>query len=237
MPLGFEARDTDVMADEYRRRAPGQRAADAAEPESADVALPEHASAYFSPRPPPSSTSHQTIETEAIRLDPAIDPDTAVTQQMKVGGLSPPPWLGQPLPRSDAPTVLVPIVKARRRRQRVAGLAALVGVLAGIAYGVTRPISPRQPAAPAQQPPVSVLRTTARPAPVPPPVATQVEPRAAAQSAAPLASAAGETEKSTQPSTHPSPTSRVQVGTRRPRPSSSAPSAWLKSEPPKAWFK
>ena len=224
------------MADEYRRRAPGQRAPDAAEPDS-DVALPEHASAYFSPRPPPSSTSHQTIETEAIRLDPAIDPDTAVTQQMKVGGLQPPPWLGQPMPRSDAPTVLVPIVKARRRRQRVAGLAALVGVLAGIVYGVTRPISPRQPAASAQQPPVSVAHTTARPAPAPPPVATQVEPRTTEQTAAPLASAAVETEKSTQLSTHPSPTSRVQVGTRRPRPSSSAPSAWLKSEPPKAWFK
>jgi hypothetical protein len=34
------------------------------------VELPDHASAYYSPVPPPAITQHQTIETEAVRIDP-----------------------------------------------------------------------------------------------------------------------------------------------------------------------
>jgi len=230
------------MVDDHRRREPGQRGAEGETPASADtVALPEHASAYFSPRSPPTSTAHQTLETEAIRLDPAIDPDNAVTQQVRVEGLQPPPWLGQQPLRSDAPTVLVPLVRARRRRTRAlaAVVAALVGVVVGIGYGVTRPISPRQPADSASpavrlpEPPASRPAATSSAGGVETP--STAEPAIAAPGAS--AAAAPSSEKSTQLASHSSPIGRAQAATRRARPVSSAPSAWLKSEPPKAWFK
>ena len=52
------------------------------------VVLPEHASAYFSPRTPPSATEHRTIETDAVRLDPEIDIQRAKTRKVSV---APPP--------------------------------------------------------------------------------------------------------------------------------------------------
>ena len=231
-----------MMADDHRRRSPGQRGAEAGNPGNEDtVALPEHASAYFSPRSPPTSSAHPTVETEAIRLDPAIDPDNAVTRPLKVDGLSPPPWLGQPL-RSDAPTVLVPVVRARRRRKRamVGIAAAAVGILAGIVYGITRPISPRQSADFVSQPAHASAPETPRP------TADLVEPPAAAPEPSPTenpsdAPAASSStlpdEKSTQLVSRSSPNWRGQAATRPARPASSAPSAWLKSEPPKPWFK
>jgi len=130
------------MAEDDRRQSAGrehERGGSRAAQQDA-VVLPEHASAYFSPRPPPISTEHPTLETRPVRLDPAIDPDRAPTQRISVDGLQPPPWLGEPL-RSDAPTVLVPIVRARKRRQRLlAGIAAAaVGAAAGIFYGLRVP--------------------------------------------------------------------------------------------------
>ncbi len=227
------------MADDHRRLGPGQRGTEGPDPRASDtVALPEHASAYFSPRPPPTSTSHQTLETEAVRLDPAIDPDNAVTQPLNVDGLQPPPWLGERL-RSDAPTVLVPIVRARRRRRLVAGIvAAAIGVLAGVVYGVTRPLSPRQmgtsasPAVAAQPPAVT--------APAPSPTllaAPSTAPEAQTPAVAAPPPSAMIDEKTTQPATDLAPIVRVQAVARRAHPAPSAPSAWLKSEPPKAWFK
>ncbi|HVW25441.1 MAG TPA: hypothetical protein VHC69_08720 [Polyangiaceae bacterium] len=229
------------MADDHRRRGPGQRGAEAANPGNEEtVALPEHASAYFSPRSPPIASAHPTLETEAIRLDPAIDPDNAVTRPLKVDGLSPPPWLGQPL-RSDAPTVLVPVVRARRRRKRamVGIAAAAVGILAGIVYGVTRPISPRQPADFAPQPVHASAPETPRPTTdlVAPPAAAPEPSPAEEPSSAPAPSSATPDEKSTQLAPRSSPNWRAQAAPRRARPASSAPSAWLKSEPPKPWFK
>jgi hypothetical protein len=103
------------------------------------VVLPESASAYYSPRPIPAATSHATVETEAVRLDPSIDPTLASTHRVSVEGLDPPPWLATP-PRSDSPTVLVPVVRARRRKRRVVwGIgAAIVGAVLGIVFGLAR---------------------------------------------------------------------------------------------------
>jgi hypothetical protein len=201
--------------------------------------LPEHASAYFSPRQPPTSTSHQTLETEAVRLDPAIDPDNAVTQPLNVDGLQPPPWLGERL-RSDAPTVLVPLVRARRQRRRLiaAIIAAGVGVLGGVVYGVTRPLPPRQTASfapPASAASLAVAsttkassepKTTAPALPAPTPEATE-----------PVPAAEPSGENTTQPEVTSAPKRRAQAAARRVPAAGSSPSAWLKSEPPKAWFK
>jgi hypothetical protein len=243
-PLACEPRDIDVMADDHRRRGPGQRGPEGAALEGSEsVVLPEHASAYFSPRSPPTSTSHQTIETEAIRLDPAIDPDNAVTQPLNVDGLQPPPWLGERL-HSNSPTVLVPIVRARRRRRRLlAGiLAAAIGVLAGVVYGVTRPLSPRQTATSGALPeplpvPAAVSRTVkpdSDPSPLPTPTpAQQAAPSSLGAETPPTTSA----EKSTQPAVHSVPMGHEQAAGRRTHPAASSPSAWLKPEPPKAWFK
>jgi hypothetical protein len=122
------------MADEHRHQGPGQsekQGPGSGAPDS--VVLPEHSSAYFSPRSPPTTSVHQTIETEAVRLDPAIDPDNAVTQPLSVEGLKPPPWLGDRL-LANAPTVLIPVVRERRRKKRlIAGvIAAAIGAAAGV---------------------------------------------------------------------------------------------------------
>ncbi|HEX4335379.1 MAG TPA: hypothetical protein VH062_05665 [Polyangiaceae bacterium] len=230
------------MADDHRRRAPGQRGVEGLDPQMPEsVALPEHASAYFSPRSPPVSTSHQTIETEAVRLDPAIDPDNAVTQPLNVEGLKPPPWLGERL-RSDAPTVLVPIIRQRRRRRRLiaAIIAAAVGVLAGVVYGVTRPLSPRQTAGstsahvaatPAPEPDAVARDAPSLAAPAPPP---PDETASAIETPTPSPTSG---EKTTQPAATTAPTGHAQAVARPAHPAAGSPSAWLKSEPPKAWFK
>jgi hypothetical protein len=137
------------------------------------VVLPESASAYYSPRPLPMATSHITVETEAVRLDPSIDPTLASTHRVSVDGLEPPPWLAN-RPASDSPTVLVPVIRARRRRRRaVWGIfAALLGAALGVAFGLARgPWDDDAPAPPtAVSPPAhSVAATLAPSALVAPP--------------------------------------------------------------------
>jgi hypothetical protein len=200
--------------------------------------LPEHASAYFSPRSPPTTSAHQTIETEAVRLDPAIDPDNAVTQPLKIDGLQPPPWLGDRL-LSNAPTVLIPVVRERRRKKRlVAGvIAAAIGAAAGIVYGVSRP-SPRAAPSPVtlvspppnkgSEPPAH-LEPVAAPPSVPQPGPISAEP-------APVPPQSSAEFK--QLTARAVPSSRRSVAPRRAAPAASgAPSAWLKAEPPKVWVK
>jgi hypothetical protein len=51
------------------------------------VELPDHASAYYSPVPPPATTQHQTIETEAVRIEPQVDADFADTQRIQTHDL------------------------------------------------------------------------------------------------------------------------------------------------------
>jgi hypothetical protein len=200
--------------------------------------LPEHASAYFSPRSPPTNTAHQTIETEAVRLDPAIDPDNAVTQPLNVEGLKPPPWLGDRL-LSNAPTVLIPVVRERRRRKRlVAGiLAAAIGGLAGVVYGVSRPPPgvASSPVSPARGAPTL---GSERPALVEPPAPPGSSAKSGAQAADPAPAPTPSAAEFTQLAARAVPSSRRSVAGRRPAPAvSSSPSAWLKSEPPKVWVK
>jgi hypothetical protein len=233
-PIAGESREFHVMADDDRKRAPGQHEAQRSTSDPADVVLPEHASAYFSPHPPPTSSSNPTLETEAVRLDPAIDPDEAPTQPVKI--VEPPAWLGVPL-QSDAPTVLVPIVRARRRRRVFAALAAaLVGVAAGVVYGFSRPIpSARVTASPSLAGGSSVAAPTAG--------STLDFPTAAPPTAAPTPAAPEDEAPSvaSDPSSiatavRPVPTRPGQKG-RPTSAASGAPSAWFKSAPPKPWFK
>jgi hypothetical protein len=72
-----------------------------------EVVLPEHASAYYSPRPPPAATEHATIETAAIRLDPSIDVQHAETRRISVEALSPTLWFDAPN-SSDNPVAFSP---------------------------------------------------------------------------------------------------------------------------------
>jgi hypothetical protein len=222
------------MADDDRKRAPGQDAAQGSTSDPTEVALPEHASAYFSPRSPPSSASHPTLETEAIRLDPAIDPDEAPTQPVKI--IEAPAWLGVPL-QSDAPTVLVPIVQARRRRRRLlaAVAAALVGVAAGVVYGFTRPLPAVH--SPARQP--AVRSADAPPTQVPGIADEMGAPSEPVQTAAGADEGQPTSETPTLATgTRPVPTLHPASKVSRPAAGSpGAPSAWLKSEPPKPWFK
>jgi hypothetical protein len=127
------------MADEERANSAEIGEIGAVRAPGEEVVLPEHASAYCSPRLPPAVTAHSTIETASVRLDPAIDPTLAVTERLNVDGLEPPPWLVSGA-RSDAPTVLLPIVRARRRGRRlIAALTATgIGAAIGVAVGLTR---------------------------------------------------------------------------------------------------
>jgi hypothetical protein len=236
------------MADDDRQRGSGQLGVDGSRPATLaspeGVVLPEHASAYFSPRPPPVATAHQTIETDAVRLDPAIDPDNAVTRPLVVDGLQPPPWLSERV-RSNAKTVLVPIVRARKRRRRlvVGVIAAAIGGAAGVVYGFSRPLPPRDssitPGAPAQAAPTPMPMPTLGSAgprteatnPAPP-----TEEPATVASAPPPAHSVAIAEK-TQPVPRSVPMGRRSAVPRGVGQASSAPSAWFKSEPPKPWFK
>jgi hypothetical protein len=114
-----------------------------------------------------------------------------------------------------------------------------VGVLVGVGYGVTRPISPRQTAdfEPPQVHASAPAATRPAAAPVEEPPAALDTAAAGSPTEAVPPSPSGDPEKTTQLAPRSSPNGRVQGANRRPRPASSAPSAWLKSEPPKAWFK
>jgi hypothetical protein len=112
-----------------------------------------------------------------------------------------------------------------------------VGILVGVVYGVMRPIPPRQTAEFAPPPVHASAPATSRPVATteaePPPAVDTTEPAASAPAAAPSIVP----PKSTQLASRSSPNERAQAVNRRVRPAASAPSAWLKSEPPKAWFK
>ncbi len=201
-----------------------------AEPKYDGVVLPEHASAYYSPRPPPATTAHDTIETEPVRLDPAIDPGLIPTQRLTVPEAEPPEI---PL-RSDAPTVLVPVVRARQRRRRAAAmvLAGVVGVTAGIGYALLN--SPpsaapdrRVPALPVDVPGAVVVISSAVGSGPEPPVDSQAS-----------------TVPSDSPATlPPSVPSSQTVARKEGAPTVGAhhqsrrPAAWFKAESPKAWIK
>lgn len=191
------------------------------------VVLPEHASAYYSPRSPPAVTSHRTIETAAVKLDSSLDPRVADTQRVSIDGLEPPPWLdGGSGPVSDAPTVLVPIVRARRFRRRLlaAAIVALIGATFGAWFGLMR----ETPSPPAK----SIEARVESP---------QVTPTA------PTSTAFGPTQSSSvlTPVAVPSAiapaggSSASGSGVARgvPRRVASSSSAWFKAEPPKAWIK
>jgi hypothetical protein len=233
------------MADDDRQRGPGQLRAEGSRPATLaspdGVVLPEHASAYFSPRSPPVATAHQTIETEAVRLDPAIDPDNAVTRPLAVDGLQPPPWLQQRI-RSDAKTVLVPIVRARKRRRRlVAGVvAAAIGGAAGVVYGFSRPLPAHEGDAPVipkpQVAPPTMGSVQASEETEPAPPATDVIPPSTSPAAAAPRASATAVEK-TQPTARSVPTGHPSAAAKHVREAASAPNPWFKSEPPKPWFK
>lgn len=194
-----------------------------------DVVLPQHASAYFSPRPPPALTQHRTIETEAVQFDPAVDPDLAETRRMQPRSSEPPTWPDVERPVANAPTVLVPVVRARQvRRRLVAGLlAAFIGGAGGVIFGLLdKPVAvgPSQAATPAVT--------------VPPVVA-------AFPSAAPAASSLPPAEAPSPAAPPPAPPSAVRkhetvvsAATAAPHGPKAPPktSAWLKPEPPRAWI-
>lgn len=118
---------------------PNRDAAGGAEDDAAAVSLPEHASAYYSPRPPPAVTSHETLELLPVKLDPAVDPRFSDTHRVSVDGLQPPPWLAREGPSlATDDTVLVPSVRARRTRFRAstAALAAIFGATLGGWFGL-----------------------------------------------------------------------------------------------------
>src|SRR5262245_60198185 len=222
------------MADEHRQQGPEGAGGHGPDPEGPEsVVLPEHASAYFYPRNPPTSSAHQTIETEAVRLDPAIDPDNAVTRPLNVVNLQPPPWLGDSL-LANAPTVLIPVVRQRRRKKRhVAGIpAAAIGAAVGVVYGVSRPApTPRASSSVAAAPAAPTHRAV-----VPVEATVNAPPPAAVEPTAPTARPPTESKQLSAPVV---PSSRRSPAPRRPPSAapSGAASAWLKVEPPKVWVK
>lgn len=178
------------------------------------VVLPEHASAYYSPRSPPAETAHRTIEVVAVKLDASVDPRLADTQRVSIDGLQPPPWLasaGGSGSTSDAPTVLVPIVRARRLRRRALATtsAAIAGAALGAWFGLRGEARPSPAAAP-----VPLPSPAAAPSPEPTPA-----PSASARAGLPDAPETAHGKRSQS------------------RRVASAPSAWFKAEPPKAWIK
>jgi hypothetical protein len=188
------------------------------------VVLPEHASAYYSPRSPPAVTSHRTIETAAVKLDSSLDPRVPDTHRMTIDGLDPPPWLGGGSgPISDAPTVLVPIVRARRFRRRLlaAGAIALVGATLGAWFGSRRE-------GPANRGEARVGSSAVTPAVPASTVSGPVLPSSVRLSVAAPSAIAPVAAASTSGSGIP------RGGSRR---VASSSSAWFKAEPPKAWIK
>lgn len=217
---------------------------DADPTDSEVVVLPEHASAYFSPRSPPAALSHDTIETEAVRLAPNIDPDQADTRPIRVESVPPPAWH---VSRADvdSPTVLIPAVRARRQLRTMSGVAAIwfvVLVLAAVRWLQTDRSDAVLSSASAASPPAA--RTVPVAAPEPSTVlaptaapATRALAAAAPPPAAPVNSlsmtddaAASATASARASGTHHSVSSR-------PRPAPRASEAWLDPGPPKAWLK
>lgn len=92
------------------------------------VELPKSASAYYSPKPPPATTQHRTMEVEAVRVDPALEFDVEDTVRMQVAEL--------PSPSVDrnARTQLLPVVRRRRRIRWILPIAALL--LVAIAFAI-----------------------------------------------------------------------------------------------------
>jgi hypothetical protein len=198
-----------------------------------DVVLPEHASAYFSPRPPPALTQHRTIETEAVQFDPAIDPDLAETRRMQARSSEPPTWPDVEGPVANAPTVLVPVVRARRTRRRlVAGLvAALLGGAGGVIFGLLddpASVAPSKAEAPAVAPAVVAAQPASEPAAVtsPLPPAGKGE-TPVVESPAPIGPTEGRRHEITTSSATGTPTGPK---------ATPKTSAWIKVEPPRAWI-
>jgi len=199
---------------------------------TSDVVLPEHASAYFSPRPPPALTQHRTIETEAVQFDPAIDPDLAQTRRMQARSSEPPTWPDVDAPVANAPTVLVPVVRARRMRRRLVGglVAALLGGAGGVIFGLLddpAPVVSSKAATPA----VATVATAAEALPVPA-VAPPADPANSPTEAPAVAEAPVLTPESRKRET---PNSSATAAPNGPK---AAPktSAWIKVEPPRAWI-
>ncbi len=215
---------------------------DADPTDSEVVVLPEHASAYFSPRSPPAALSHDTIETEAVRLAPNIDPDQADTRPIRVESVPPSPW-HVPRVDVDSPTVLIPAVRARRQFRTMGGVAAIwlvVLVLAAVRWLQSDRSDPVLSSASAASPTTARTVPVATPEPVPvaaPTAASAPSAAAAPVPAAPATSlsmtddpAASATASTRTSGTHRSVSSRPRVAPR-------ASEAWLDPGPPKAWLK
>jgi hypothetical protein len=202
----------------------------------ADVVLPEHASAYFSPRSPPAVSSHRTIETEAVQLDPSVDPDLAQTRRMEPRPSEPPTWPDVDGPVANSPTVLVPVVRARRMRRRVlAGLvAALLGGTGGVVFGLLDAPPPPRGAATSGAPPGVTARAIA---PGDPLAAEPPSP------AVPDPTQKAEIQETGDPSPPITTATTPKIGVDAPAAASAAKatppktSAWIKSEPPHAWIR
>jgi hypothetical protein len=198
---------------------------------TSDVVLPEHASAYFSPRPPPALTQHRTIETEAVQFDPAIDPDLAQTRRMQARSSEPPTWPDVDAPVANAPTVLVPVVRARRMRRRLVGglVAALLGGAGGVIFGLLDDPAPVASSKAA----TGAVATVATAEPVTEPAAAPPAPPATLPTEAPATAEAPvlppESRKRETP---------ISSATAAPSGPKAAPktSAWIKVEPPRAWI-
>jgi hypothetical protein len=134
------------------------------------IELPDHASAYYSPVPPPAVTQHQTIETEAVRLDPDLAEDG-------VDGGDTVRVPAHQLPSAadrNAPTVMLRALhrpaEPHARRRAVLGVLSVVAVMAT----VTVLLIPRSrnedviEPSPSEQAPAAAV-PSARP--LPPPVA------------------------------------------------------------------
>jgi hypothetical protein len=191
--------------------------------------LPEHASAYFSPRPPPALTQHRTIETEAVQFDPAIDPDLAETRRMQARSSEPPTWPNVEGPVANAPTVLVPVVRARKMRRRLAaGLAAaLLGGAGGVIFGLLDDpvaVAPPRAATTAVAAPVVATEPTAEALPLPP---ADTEKSTAVDSQAAVAPSGARKHEITSASA---------TGTPNGPKATPKTSAWIKAEPPRVWI-
>jgi hypothetical protein len=209
-----------------------------------EVVLPEHASAYYSPRMPPAATEHRTIETDAVRLDPSIDVQLAETRRISTEALSPTLWFTAP-PSSDTPVALV---ATRGRggfgtRLAVGAIWSLVLVLGGV-YWMQTGTSDRQ---------IAVSATASNPTPALTSPVVTAAPRAAG--APPIAASASSAPEGV-PAVAPPPgtdAARLAVNEvtsapkiRRPVPSSprvesargaSAPAPGFGPGMPKAWIK
>ncbi|HEX4476227.1 MAG TPA: hypothetical protein VH142_14175 [Polyangiaceae bacterium] len=208
------------------------------------VVLPEHASAYFSPRSPPAALSHDTIETEAVRLAPNIDPDQADTRPIRVESVPPPAWHISRVD-VDSPTVLIPAVRARRQLRTMGGVAAIwfvVLVLAAVRWLQTDRSDPVLSSASAASSPTARTVPVAAPAPLPVPVTITAPAPSALAAVAPPPAAPANSLSTTDDAAASATASTRTSGTHRsvssrPRPAPRASEAWLDPGPPKAWLK